>query len=297
MIINKTTRVIQLKFKFMKDKICIITGANSGIGKATAKELALNGATVVMICRNKEKGMLALQEIKEISKNDSLELIIADLSSQKEIRLLADKLRKKYPVIHVLINNAGAVNDKWSETVDKIETTFATNHLAYFLLTLLILDNLKSASNARIVNLASEAQRTGKINFDDLNLKNEFSAIKTYSQSKLANVLFTYELARRLKDTKVTVNCLHPGLVRTNFGKDLNGFFKGIIILMKPFMRNADKGAETAVWLATSPDVEGLSGRYYTDKKEIKSNPISYDLKIAERLWKESERMTGLKTI
>jgi NAD(P)-dependent dehydrogenase (short-subunit alcohol dehydrogenase family) len=278
----------------MKDKICIVTGANSGIGKATATELALKGARVIMVCRNKEKGMLALEEIKKISKNDTVELMIADLSSQKEIRQLAEKIRKKYPVIHVLINNAGAVNDKWSETVDKIETTFATNHLAYFLLTLLILDNLKSAPNARIINLASEAQRTGKINFEDLNLKNEFSAFKTYSQSKLANVMFTYELARRLKDTNVTVNCMHPGLVRTNFGKDLSGFFKGIIILMKPFMRNSEKAAETVIWLASSPDVEGISGKYYSDKKEIKSNSISYDLQVSKKLWEESEGMTGL---
>jgi NAD(P)-dependent dehydrogenase (short-subunit alcohol dehydrogenase family) len=278
----------------MKDKICIVTGANSGIGKATAKELALQGATVILVCRNKEKGTLALQEIKALSKNDSVELLIADLSSQKEIRLLADKIRKKYPKIHVLINNAGAVHDKRTETVDKIETTFATNHLAYFLLTSLLLDNLKSAPKARIINLASEAQRTGKINFDDLNLKSDFSAIKSYSQSKLANVIFTYELARRLKDTNVTANCVHPGLVRTNFGKDLNGVFKGIIVLMKPFMRKSEKGAETVVWLASSPNVEGITGKYFTDKKEIKSNEMSYDPEVAKQLWLVSEKMTGL---
>jgi retinol dehydrogenase 14 len=278
----------------MKDKICIITGANSGIGKATAKELARQGATLILVCRNKEKGTLALQEIKEFSKNEKIELMTADLSSQKEIRLLADKIRKKYPEIHILINNAGAVHDKRTETVDKVETTFATNHLAYFLLTSLLLDNLKSAPKARIINLASEAQRTGKINFEDLNLKSDFSAIKSYSQSKLANVIFTYELARHLKDTNVTVNCVHPGLVRTNFGKDLSGFFKGVILLMKPFMRKSEKGAETVVWLASSPNVEGITGKYFTDKKEIKSNEISYDQEVAKQLWLVSEKMTGL---
>jgi NAD(P)-dependent dehydrogenase (short-subunit alcohol dehydrogenase family) len=278
----------------MKDKICIITGANSGIGKAAATELALTGAKVILVCRDGEKGMKTLQEIKEVSKNDSLELIIADLSRQKDIHQLSEKIHKKYPVIHILINNAGAVNDRRTETVDKIETTFATNHLAYFLFTLLILDNLKSAPKARIINLASEAQRTGTIHFEDLNLNNDFSAFKSYSQSKLANVIFTYELARRLKDTNVTVNCVHPGLVRTNFGKNLSGFFKGIIFLMRPFMRSAKKGAETVVWLATSDEVEGITGKYYTDKKEIKSNIISYDLQIAKHLWEESERMTGL---
>ncbi len=279
----------------MKDKICIVTGANSGIGKAAATKMALMGAQVVMICRNKEKGLVALKEIENSTKSNKIELMVADLSSQKEIRQLADKIKQKYPQIHVLVNNAGGVNGKRSETIDKIETTFATNHLACFLLTNLLMENLKSTAGSRIVNVASEAQRTGRINFEDINLKSGYSSIKSYSQSKLANILFTYELARRLINTQTTVNCLHPGVVRTNFGMGLNGIFKFIILIMRPFMRSSEKGAETLVWLATSPDVATITGKYFSDKKEIKSNEISYDLDVADRLWKLSEVMTGLK--
>lgn len=278
----------------MKNKIVIITGANSGIGKATALALANLGATVVMISRNKEKGLAALNEIKEKTKNPNVELLIADMSIQKEIRRVASEIIKKYPKIDILINNAGEIVGKYSETVDGIETTFATNHLGYFILTNLLLDNIKAAKNPRIINVASEAERSGDIYFENLNLKGEYSPYKAYCQSKLANIIFTYELARRLKSTNISVNCMHPGVVSTNFGKGLGGMFGSAYSLGKPFMKSPEKGAETVVWLATSPDVEGITGKYFYDKKEIKSISISYGIGTAKKLWKASEMMTGL---
>jgi len=277
----------------MKDKICIVTGANSGIGYITALSFATQGTKLVMVCRNKEKGNKAMNEIKEKTKNANIELIILDFSSQNEIRQAAKIIVQKYPIIDVLVNNAGAIMDKRTETVDGYETTFATNHLGYFLFTNLLLNNLKAAPQARIINLASAAEGMGKINFEDLNLKTGYSSMKAYAQSKLANIIFTYELAKRLKNTSVTTNCVHPGVVKTNFGKELSGISKIIFPLFKPFMRNSEKGAETVIWLATSPDLKGISGKYFYDKKEKKSQPDSYNEIIQKKLWEVSEKMTG----
>jgi Dehydrogenases with different specificities (related to short-chain alcohol dehydrogenases) len=279
----------------MENRTCIITGANSGIGKVTATSLAQQGAILVMVCRSKEKGLIVLNRIKEKTRNPHIELIMADFSSQKDIRRAANEIKAHYPVIDVLINNAGAINDQRTETIDGYETTFATNHLGYFLFTNLLLDNLKAAPKARIVNVASEAQRMGKINFDDLQTKNGYTPMKAYSQSKLANIIFTFELAKRLKGTNITANCLHPGVVNTNFGKELKGFTGILFKLFSPFMRNADKGAETSIWLTTAPELEGISGKYYSNKKEIKSQPASYDAGIQKKLWEISEQMTNVK--
>jgi Dehydrogenases with different specificities (related to short-chain alcohol dehydrogenases) len=279
----------------MENRTCIITGANSGIGKVTATSLAQQGAILVMVCRSKEKGLIVLNRIKEKTRNPHIELIMADFSSQKDIRRAANEIKAHYPVIDVLINNAGAINDQRTETIDGYETTFATNHLGYFLFTNLLLDNLKAAPKARIVNVASEAQRMGKINFDDLQTKNGYTPMKAYSQSKLANIIFTFELAKRLKGTNITANCLHPGVVNTNFGKELKGFTGILFKLLSPFMRNADKGAETSIWLTTAPELEGISGKYYSNKKEIKSQPASYDAGIQKKLWEISEQMTNVK--
>ena len=248
-----------------------------------------------MVCRSKEKGLIVLNEIIEKTRNPDIELIIADLSSQKDIRRAANEIKAKYPVIDVLINNAGAINDQRTETIDGYETTFATNHLGYFLFTNLLLDNLKAAPRARIVNVASEAQRMGKINFDDLQTKNGYTPMKAYSQSKLANIIFTYELAKRITGTNITANCLHPGVVNTNFGKELKGFTIILFKLGTPFMRNAERGAETSIWLATAPEVDGISGKYYSDKKEIKSQPASYDVEVQRKLWEISAQMTDVK--
>jgi len=279
-------------------KVCIVTGANSGMGKIVAQALANEGATLIMVCRIREKPQVAYEEIKGKSKNPDVELMVTDLSIQKEIRELAEKIKSKYPVIDVLVNNAGCMNFGYSQTSDGIETTFAVNHLGYFLLTNLLLDNLKKSKSARIINVASEASKDGKINFEDLNLKNEYTSFKAYSQSKLANIIFTYELARRLKEEgvmNITVNCVHPGNVpNTKLGKGSKTFANFIASLPPSLIVTPEKGAETTIWLATSSEVEGISGKYFHDKKEIKSNPISYDLEIGRRLWEVSEKLTNL---
>lgn len=279
----------------MENKICIVTGANSGIGRVTAETLAKKGFNVLMVCRNKEKGLKALSEINERVKNASIELFIVDFSSQKDIRLVASEIKSKYPVIDVLVNNAGAVNEIRTETIDGLENTFATNHLGYFLFTNLLLENLKAAPKARIVNVASEAQRIGKLNFDDLQSKLNYSPMKAYCQSKLANIVFTYELAKRLNGTNITANCLHPGVVNTNFGKELKGFFKVVYFLFGKLQRSPEKGAETIIWLASSPEVEGITGKYFSDKKEIKSQKDSYLETIQKQLWEVSEQLTIMK--
>jgi len=279
----------------MKNKICIITGASSGMGLATALSLAGMGSTLGLICRNKEKGEKVVKYIKEKTRNNNIALFIADLSSLKEIIKLAEEISKIFPRIDVLVNNAGAINKERTVTVDGYETTFATNHLAYFLLTNLLLDNLKASPNARIVSVASQAAMIGKINFNDLQLEKKFSSMNAYANSKLANIMFTYSLAKRLEGTNVTANCLHPGGVRTNFGQDLKGFFGFIFQKMSGLMRTAEKGAETIIWLASSKEVEGVSGKYFKDLKEIKSNKQSYNTEAQQKLWLMSEKLCGLK--
>ncbi|MGD0711888.1 MAG: SDR family oxidoreductase [Bacteroidales bacterium] len=279
----------------MKNKICIITGATSGMGLATAAALAGMGATIGFVCRNRVKGEAAILAITEKTGNKDIRLFVADLSSQADIRRLAGEIKAKYPVIDVLVNNAGAINPTRTVTVDGFETTFAVNHLAYFLLTNLLLDNLKAAPKARIVSTASEASRMGNIYFDDLQLEKKYSSWKAYGQSKLANIIFTYDLADRLKGTNITVNCLHPGGVRTGFAGDMKGFFGFIWKTFTPLLRSAEKGAETIIWLASSPEVEGVTGKYFKDKKEIKSMAVSYDADVQKKLWEVSEELTKMK--
>ena len=275
----------------MKDRICLITGFTSGIGKATAFGLAGKGATLVLICRDKAKGEEVINEIKNKTGNSNLHLYIADLSSQKEIGRVATEIKEQHPVIDVLINNAGGINEKHELTEDGIELTFAVNHLAYFMLTLLLLDNVKSSGYARIINVASDAHQFSKLDFDDLNSTNSFNPMKVYGMTKLANIMFTYEMARKLNDTHVSVNAMHPGGVNTNFGKNMKGV-AGAYFRLSPFSRKPEKGAETVIWLASSPEVEGVSGKYFMDKKEKKSNSFSYNKDAQKKLWEESERMT-----
>ena len=275
----------------MNDKICLVTGANSGIGKVTAKVLAAGGATVIMVCRNRDKGEAARHEIVGKTRNENVEPMIADLSDPRQIRRLAAEVKAKYSRLHTLVNNAGAYNGKRMITADGYEMTFAVNHLGYFLLTVELLDLLKSSAPARIVNVASEAHRNSHINFDDLNLENGYSGWKAYAQSKLANVLFTRELARRLEGTGVTANCMHPGFVGTNIFSNVRGVGGMIMRLITPFMRTPEKGADTVIWLASSPEVEGITGRYFIDRKDRQSNQESYNVAIASRLWEVSEQM------
>jgi NAD(P)-dependent dehydrogenase (short-subunit alcohol dehydrogenase family) len=279
----------------MSEKVCLITGATSGIGKATAMELVKMGASVVMVGRDRGRGEAALAEIKEKSANASVDLMLADLSSQQEIHRLADEFKEAYPRLDVLINNAGLFRSKRITTADGLETTFAVNHLAYFLLTKLLLDVLKASAPSRIVNVSSGDHNNGAIDFDDLQGEKGYKGAKAYSQSKLADVLFTYELARRLEGTGITANCLHPGAgVRTNFGSGVSGVFGLIVRALRPFMISPEKGAETSIYLASSSEVEGLSGRYFVKKAEARSSDVSYDESRARRLWEVSAELTNL---
>jgi retinol dehydrogenase 14 len=276
------------------EKVCLITGATSGIGKATALGLANMGAKVVMVGRDRGRGEDALAEIKEKSANASVDLMLADVSSQEEIRRLADEFKEAYARLDVLVNNAGVFRSERITTADGIETTFAVNHLAYFSLTNLLLDALKASAPSRIVNVSSGDHSNGTIDFDDLQGEKGYKGAKAYSQSKLANVLFTYELARRLQGTGVTANCLHPGVVGTNFGNGVSGVFGFMVRALRPLMKSPEKGAETSIYLASSPEVEGLSGRYFVKKVEARSSDVSYDEWTARRLWEVSAELTKL---
>jgi retinol dehydrogenase 14 len=278
----------------MSEKVCLITGATSGIGKATAMGLASMGASIVMVGRDRGRGEAVMAEIKEKSGNASVDLMLADVSSQEQIRQLADEFKGAYPRLDVLINNAGVFRSKRTTTEDGIETTFAVNHLAYFLLTNLLLDVLEASAPSRIVNVASGDHSNGTIDFDDLQGEKGYKGAKAYSQSKLANVLFTYELARRLEGTGVTANCLHPGVVRTNFGSGVSGVFGFMVRALRPLMISPEKGAETSIYLASSPEVEGLSGRYFVKKDEARSSDVTYDERLARRLWEVSAELTNL---
>src|SRR5215217_3196774 len=278
----------------MGEKVCLITGATSGIGKATAVGLASMGASVVMVGRDRVRGEAVMAEIKEKNANASVDLMLADLSSQEEIHRLADNFKEAYPRLDVLINNAGVIRSKRITTADGLETTFAVNHLAYFLLTKLLLDMLKASAPSRIVNVASGEQRNGTIDFDDLQGEKGYKGAKAYSQSKLATVLFTYELARRLEGTGITANCLHPGVVGTNLGSGVSGIFGFTVRALTPLMKSPEKGAETSVYLASSPEVEGSSGGYFVKKAEARSSEASHDQRIARRLWEVSADLTNL---
>jgi retinol dehydrogenase 14 len=270
----------------MRGKVCMVTGASSGIGKATALGLAKLGATVVMICRDSGRGQAALEEIKAESGNASVELMLADLASQSAIRQLAADYERTHNTLHVLVNNAGIITPQRTLTVDGIEQNFAVNHLAYFMLTLLLLNMLK----------ASTAESFGKINFADLMAEQKFNAMVVYAQSKLANVLFTYELARQLAGKGVTVNCLSPGAVQTNIFNDLGGFFGLMTRLTRPFASTPEQGAQPSLYLATSGEVEGFSGKYFDKQKPKQSSKASYDTTLAQRLWQVSAELTGLES-
>ncbi len=275
----------------MNGKVVLITGANAGIGKITAQELAKMGARVVMVARSRERGEAALADVRRGSGSDRVDLLLADLSVQAEVRRLAAEFRERYGRLHVLVNNAGALIMTRQESADGIEMTFALNHLAYFLLTDLLLDLLKANAPARIVNVSSAAHFRAKLDFDDLENKTKYSGMNVYSQSKLANVYFTYELARRLEGTGVTANCLHPGFVASNFAKNNGWLAKMGMFLMRPFAISVEKGAETSIYLASSPQVAGVTGQYFDKKKAVRSSAVSYDETAARRLWGTSEQL------
>ena len=277
----------------------MVTGANSGIGKATALGLAQMGATVVMVCRNQSKGEEAQNEIKEKSENDAIDLMLADLSSQESIYRLAENVQQHYQQLHVLINNAGVANLSRRETVGGLEMTFAVNYLAPFLLTNLLLDKLKTSAPARIVNVSSGSHQSGYIKMDDLELEKGYRLMRAYGQSKLALVLFTYELARRLQGAGVTANCLHPGFVATNIGQNGVGSV-GRSIVKLIFSRlgiSPEEGAKTSIYLASSPEIEGVTGKYFLKSIPVRSAPISYDETLQRQLWEESAKLVNLHDV
>jgi NAD(P)-dependent dehydrogenase (short-subunit alcohol dehydrogenase family) len=278
----------------MKDKVVMVTGANSGIGKAASLALAKMGATTVIVARNKERGDAARSEIIRESRNDAVDLLLSDLSSLQSVRQLVTEFQKKYSKLHVLINNAGLFNQRRRVTTDGYENTFATNYLAPFLLTNLQLDLLKASTPSRIINVSSVGHYNGHINFDDLNLEKEYGGWKAYGQSKLALVLFTHELAKKLQGTGVTVNAVHPGTVATNIWSRPLGPVGFIMALPKLFMTSPERGSETIVYLASSPEANRLSGEYLEKLKVKKSSDESYDEEIAQRLWDVSAKLTRL---
>jgi NAD(P)-dependent dehydrogenase (short-subunit alcohol dehydrogenase family) len=279
----------------MKGKICLITGANRGIGKATALGLARRGATVIIHCRNRLLGETTREEIVAGTGNEAVEVMVADLASLGAVRRLAEEVQRRHVTLHVLVNNAGLAKRRHTLTEDGLDTTFTVNHLAPFLLTNLLLDALKGSAPARIINVASMVHRWGRINFDDLMGERGYSMGPAYNQSKLANVLFTYELARRLEGSGVTVNCVHPGMVVSDLGREYTGFM-GLMAnkLWRPFMHSPEKGANTVIYLASSPDVAGVTGKYFANRRAVGSSKASHDPALARRLWEVSERLTGL---
>jgi NAD(P)-dependent dehydrogenase (short-subunit alcohol dehydrogenase family) len=276
----------------MNGKTVVITGANAGIGKVAARELARMGATVVMVCRNAARGQVALQEIRRDSGSDRIELLLADLASQADIRRVSAEFRARHARLDVLLNNAGLYCPTRTLTADGIETTFAVNHLGYFLLTHLLLDVLKASPSARIVNVASGAHKRGRIEFDNLQGERRYSGVMAYSNSKLANILFTRELARRLQGTRVTANCLHPGVVATNI---FHNTPRLINWLVQTFAMGPEAGARTSVYLASSPEVEGVTGKYFYRQREKMPRPAALDDAVARRLWALSEQLSGVR--
>jgi NAD(P)-dependent dehydrogenase (short-subunit alcohol dehydrogenase family) len=278
-----------------KNGIALVTGANSGIGKAAATALARQGIRVVMLCRNKQRGEEALSDIKRQSGSGSVELMLCDLGSIESINTFCDEFLKTHDRLDVLINNAGTLKQARRETMDGYELTFGVNYLGAFLLTNRLLPLLKKSAPSRIVNVSSCAHRWGKIHFNDINIAKRYTALKAYSQSKLAGIMFTYALAEDLADTGVAVNAVDPGIVGTDIVVNREtGYGKLAAKAQKLLFKSPEKGAETAVWLAASPDAEGVTGKFFLRKKAVASSKRSYNKKVWERLWLLSERMAGL---
>lgn len=279
------------------NKLCVVTGANSGIGKEIVREFARQKAYVIMICRNEKKAKRAKQEVVNDTGHTGVEIMLADLAVQYDVRDVADQISGKFEEIDILVNNAGIIPGKRKETIDGIERTLAINHLAPFLLTNLLLDKLKNSTESRVITTASGAHRRATDIFDlnNLQLRNGYKPMEAYGLSKLCNIMFTHELAKRCQGTSVTANCFHPGLVGTQLTDESNFLINSVFKLGKPFMRSLEKGAETAIWLATSDEVKSVSGKYFKDKQESKPEPIAYQDELTEKLWEISEELTGMK--
>jgi NAD(P)-dependent dehydrogenase (short-subunit alcohol dehydrogenase family) len=280
----------------LEGKTILITGGTSGIGMESAVDLAGAGAQVVVTCRERGKGDLALQEIRRRSGSTKVDLLVGNFESQESTRELAAEFLAKYPKLHVLVNNAGTAFVKRELTEDDIEKTFAVNHLAPFLLTNLLLDRLVESAPARIVTVSSVEHFNATLDLDDLSFeKGGYQATKAYARSKLGNILFTKELARRLAGKNVTANTLHPGAVATNIWRYAPAYVKPLLAIIKPFLLTPRQGSETSTYLASSPEVEGVTGKYFVKCKERRSSPLSNDESVARKLWDVSARLTRLQ--
>ncbi|MEL7832583.1 SDR family oxidoreductase [Fodinibius sp. Rm-B-1B1-1] len=280
----------------LNNKLCVVTGANSGIGKETVRSFAADGAYIIMVCRNEKRAQQARQDIIEDTGNTGIEIVLADLAIQHDVRLAAQQITNQFDQINILVNNAGLIADKREETVDGIEKTLAVNHLAPFLLTNLLWDHLQKANETRVINVSSEVHRIGAKCFDinDLQLTENYSPMNAYGVSKLCNIMFTHELAKRSKDNTIAAYSLHPGVVRTQLAEEAGWAMKLFYWIGKPFMRSPKSGAETTIYLATSNDLSSKNGKYFKNKKVTKPSAIAYDNEITAQLWDRSEKLTGL---
>ena len=279
----------------MTGKVCLVTGATAGIGKITAAALAGQGAQLVVHGRNKAKTEVTVQELKDSTGNQQISYLLADFSDLDQVRGLAKNFQDRYEHLHLLVNNAGGFFNKRTPTPYGVELTFLVNHLAPFLLTNLLLDTLKNSAPSRIINVSSEAHRQDQMDFENLDFKKGYFGIKAYARSKLANILFTYQLARRLEGTGVTVNALHPGHIATDIWKTNFGLIgPALKRIMGLFSLSPEEGAENSIYLATSPDLEGVNGKYFIKTEPAQSSPISYDEDTARRLWDVSADLTSL---
>ena len=277
----------------MVGRTVLVTGGTAGIGKATALGLATMGAHVAIVGRDRGRTEAAAGEIRAAG-GSQVDTLVADLSAQSEVRRLADEVLQRLARIDVLVNNVGGYWNTLHVTIDGLERTFAVNHLAPFLLTNLLLDRLKHSAPARVVTVSSHAHAEGRIDFDDLQGEQSYSGARAYNQSKLANVLFTYELARKLQASSVTANALHPGVVNTSFGaEDPAGVQRLFVPFMRPFMKTPAQGAATSIHLASAPDLEQVTGRYFANSKPKRSSQRSYDQVTAARLWQVSADLVG----
>ena len=280
----------------MKEKLCVITGANSGIGKALTRALAHKNYHIIMVCRNIDKAEKVRQEIITQTQNDAIDIFIADLSKQEEIFTLAENIKSKYTSIDILLNNAGLIAHSYREiTQDGLELTFAVNHMAYFILTNLLIEPLKAAESSRIVSVSSEAHRFTKFDIDNLQFEKNYNNMKAYALSKLCNILFTRELAKRLKNTSISANCFHPGGVATNFAQDASPWMRILMNMGKPFLSTPEQGADTGIYLATNPKIGEITGEYFS-KRHIKltSREARDELK-AKQLWEHSISLAKLE--
>ena len=274
--------------------IALITGANSGMGKAISIALAQEQYHVIMLCRNEIRGQEAHAEVMEKSGSQDVDLMLCDLASLSSIRQFAKDFQERYSNLHILINNAGVITPKRYTTEDGFELQFGVNHLGHFLLTGLLLPLLKTSAPSRVINVSSGAHKVGIINFRDLQLEKSYSLIKAYSQSKLANILFTKEFARRYENSGITMNALHPGAVATNIGVDREtGFGQQITRLLKPFFLTPEGGAKTSIYLATSEEVASISGEYFYHQKVAKTGTLASNRMLQRRLWQISEELSG----